>query len=91
MAYCLLGIFGVMMPPIYGEGDQSFHRLREEIMKHSGDDSILAWGFSPAGATPNDPIPGNALAMAPRDFFLDCGRPARRNIPYARLNSLAAN
>jgi Heterokaryon incompatibility protein (HET) len=34
--YSLLGIFGVYMPLIYGEGrDNAFTRLREEIDKHS--------------------------------------------------------
>jgi hypothetical protein len=34
--YCLLGIFGVFMPLIYGEGDDhAFVRLREEIDKFS--------------------------------------------------------
>lgn len=36
-AYCLLGIFNVYMPLIYGEGDSAFGRLREEINKrHTG-------------------------------------------------------
>jgi Heterokaryon incompatibility protein (HET) len=30
-AYCLLGIFGVFMPPLYGEGEYAFIRLRKEI------------------------------------------------------------
>jgi hypothetical protein len=33
MAYCLLGIFGVNMPLLYGEGTKAFTRLQEEIMK----------------------------------------------------------
>ncbi|KIW22450.1 uncharacterized protein PV07_12334 [Cladophialophora immunda] len=32
-AYCLLGIFDVSMPPIYGEGDKAFDRLKDEIAK----------------------------------------------------------
>jgi len=33
-AYCLLGIFGVFMPLIYGEGeDHAFLRLKEEVQK----------------------------------------------------------
>ncbi|KAJ9603762.1 hypothetical protein H2200_011948 [Cladophialophora chaetospira] len=32
-AYCLLGIFDVAMPPIYGEGDKAFVRLKDEIAK----------------------------------------------------------
>jgi hypothetical protein len=32
-AYCLLGIFNVFIPPIYGEGENAFIRLRGEINK----------------------------------------------------------
>ena len=30
-AYCLLGIFDILMPPIYGEGDHAFIRLNKEL------------------------------------------------------------
>jgi len=43
MAYCLLGIFSVAMPLVYGEGSHAFVRLQEEIIKRSGDQSILAF------------------------------------------------
>jgi ankyrin repeat protein/heterokaryon incompatibility protein (HET) len=46
MAYCLLGIFGVTMPMVYGEGEEAFMRLQEEIMRRGADDSILAWGLA---------------------------------------------
>jgi hypothetical protein len=42
-AYSLLGIFNVSMPMLYGEGERSFTRLQEEIIKHSDDHSIFAW------------------------------------------------
>lgn len=42
-AYCLLGLFGVNMPLIYGEGKKAFRRLQEEIIRLSDDQSILAW------------------------------------------------
>jgi hypothetical protein len=42
-AYCLLGIFGVNMPPLYGEGPSAFLRLQLEIMRISNDESIFAW------------------------------------------------
>jgi hypothetical protein len=42
-AYCLMGLFGVNMPLLYGEGSQAFIRLQLEIMKSSDDDSIFAW------------------------------------------------
>jgi hypothetical protein len=44
-AYCLLGIFEVNMPLLYGEGDRAFLRLQEEIMKVHGDLSLFAWGL----------------------------------------------
>ncbi|KAI9170548.1 Vegetative incompatibility protein [Paramyrothecium foliicola] len=44
MAYCLLGIFNIAMPLLYGEGEgKAFRRLQEEIIKASDDQSILAF------------------------------------------------
>ncbi|KAI0330781.1 HET-domain-containing protein [Cubamyces sp. BRFM 1775] len=43
-AYSLMGIFGVHMAPIYGEGRNAFVRLQEEILKAIPDQSIFAWG-----------------------------------------------
>lgn len=45
-AYCLLGIFDINMPLLYGEGSKAFRRLQEEILRKSQDQSILAWGIS---------------------------------------------
>jgi hypothetical protein len=42
-AYCLLGIFGVNMPMLYGEGPRAFYRLQEEIIKQTEDYSFLLW------------------------------------------------
>ncbi|KAJ3561952.1 hypothetical protein NPX13_g8748 [Xylaria arbuscula] len=45
IAYCLLGIFDVNMPLIYGEGKKAFRRLQEEIMKANPEDhTLFAWG-----------------------------------------------
>lgn len=41
--YCLLGIFDVNMPMLYGEGEKAFLRLQEEIIKRSDDHTIFAW------------------------------------------------
>jgi hypothetical protein len=50
LAYCLLGIFGVHMPMLYGEGTKAFGRLQEEIIKETTDLSIFAWKVdSPGG------------------------------------------
>lgn len=47
-AYCLMGLFGVNMPLLYGEGAQrAFIRLQEEILKATDDQSIFAWKLPP--------------------------------------------
>ena len=51
IAYCLLGIFDVNMPLLYGEGLKAFRRLQQEIMKTNDDQSLLAWGLHPHGAS----------------------------------------
>jgi hypothetical protein len=43
IAYCLLGLFDVNMPLLYGEENKAFRRLQEEIIKSNSDLSILAW------------------------------------------------
>ena len=48
-AYSLLGIFGVNMTMLYGEGAKSFLRLQEEILKTLDDHSIFVWKGLPWG------------------------------------------
>ncbi len=43
MAYCLIGLFGIHMPLLYGEGKRAFIRLQEEIVKKWADHTIFAW------------------------------------------------
>lgn len=58
-AYCLLGIFGITMPLLYGEGNAAFRRLQEEIVKRTDmDHSIFAHSFNNKGF----------LARQPSDF-----------------------
>ncbi|KAI6380654.1 hypothetical protein MCOR25_001589 [Pyricularia grisea] len=67
-AYCLLGIFGINMPLLYGEGDRAFIRLQEEIMKDSDDQSLFAWGL---GIPLDDGDQGNGgglFAYSPEAF-----------------------
>lgn len=45
IAYCLMGIFNVNMPLLYGEGTKAFTRLQEEIIKDSEDQSLFAWQY----------------------------------------------
>lgn len=44
-AYCLMGLFGVNMPMLYGEGDAAFLRLLDEIMKRVDDHSLFAYNY----------------------------------------------
>ncbi|KAI0114015.1 heterokaryon incompatibility protein-domain-containing protein [Nemania sp. FL0031] len=55
-AYCLLGLFGVSMPLVYGEGAKAFRRLQEEIMKYSDDETIFT------------PYSDDFLAQSPEAF-----------------------
>ncbi|KPM41197.1 hypothetical protein AK830_g5364 [Neonectria ditissima] len=43
IAYCLLGLFDVNMPLLYGEGEKAFTRLQEQILSQSDDETIFAW------------------------------------------------
>jgi Heterokaryon incompatibility protein (HET) len=45
VAYCLLGLLGVNMPLLYGEGSRAFTRLQEEIIRVTFDQTILSWGI----------------------------------------------
>ncbi|THU95454.1 HET-domain-containing protein, partial [Dendrothele bispora CBS 962.96] len=63
-AYCLMGIFGVSMSPIYGEGGpKAFMRLQQEIIKISDDRSIFAWI-----AAPGETEQRGLLARTPFEF-----------------------
>ncbi|KAK0658691.1 hypothetical protein QBC41DRAFT_262844, partial [Cercophora samala] len=42
-AYCLLGIFGVEMSLLYGEGTGAFQRLQQVILESTADRSIFVW------------------------------------------------
>ncbi|OGM46394.1 hypothetical protein ABOM_004787 [Aspergillus bombycis] len=64
IAYCLMGIFHVNMPLLYGEGEKAFIRLQEEIMKESADQSLFAWEVREATDRPETGL----LARSPADF-----------------------
>lgn len=63
-AYCMLGIFDINMPLLYGEGPKAFMRLQEEIIKISNDHTIFCWQW-------DDTIPSDwtsVLAPSPDVF-----------------------
>ncbi|KAF2683616.1 HET-domain-containing protein [Lentithecium fluviatile CBS 122367] len=43
LAYCLLGLFDINLPLLYGEGERAFLRLQHEIIKKTNDRSIFLW------------------------------------------------
>ena len=62
-AYCLLGIFDVNMPLLYGEGKKAFVRLQEEILRSSHDETLFCWT--------NDRMwMSGILAESPADFAM---------------------
>jgi hypothetical protein len=63
-AYCLLGLFGVNMPMIYGEGSRAFQRLQEEIMKQNEDYTLFAWSLQ----YDCSPSLAGVFASSPADF-----------------------
>lgn len=64
ISYCLLGIFGVHMPMLYGEGENAFRRLQEEIIKVSNDQSLFAW----SGEFESEGEAVGLLAKSPSQF-----------------------
>ncbi|KAI0409434.1 heterokaryon incompatibility protein-domain-containing protein [Xylaria palmicola] len=67
VAYCLMGLFNVNMPLLYGEGEKAFTRLQEEIMKQSDDYSLFAWRSDSDPDRPNEHS-GGLLASSPAAF-----------------------
>jgi Heterokaryon incompatibility protein (HET) len=72
IAYCLMGLFGVNMPLLYGEGERAFIRLQEEIMKVSDDHSLFAWR--------------DAVDLTRSDPLLNRSQPKRRRMSSEELS-----
>ncbi|KAJ4292903.1 hypothetical protein N0V88_005563 [Collariella sp. IMI 366227] len=69
-AYCLLGLFDINMPLLYGEGQRAFVRLQEEILRQSEDDSLFSH---------NEVC---ILATSAREFIECSGTDKREGWPY---------
>ena len=63
IAYCLLGLFDVNMPLLYGEREHAFTRLQREIIQHTSDETIFAWESLGLNSRKN-----RLLASSPDDF-----------------------
>lgn len=87
MAYCVLGLFDINMPLLYGEGHKAFIRLQEEIIRSHQDHSIFCWSYDPE-FVPEDWT--SMLAPRPR-VFADAGRYTKQKprldvLPYSVTN-----
>ena len=77
-AYCLMGLFDVNMPLLYGEGNKAFIRLQEEIIRKDDDHTIFAWEltFQSGGPAGSDSLAvsqrrGSARLFERRSAFPD--------------------
>ncbi|KAK0714551.1 heterokaryon incompatibility protein-domain-containing protein, partial [Lasiosphaeris hirsuta] len=43
IAYCMLGIFGINMSLLYGEGWNAFFRLQQELIRNYDDHTLFCW------------------------------------------------
>ncbi|KAF2994341.1 hypothetical protein E8E14_003551 [Neopestalotiopsis sp. 37M] len=70
IAYCLLGIFDINMPLLYGEEEKAFFRLQEEIIKSCPDPSIFGWKLAPDEAPMGNTseLLSGVLAPSPNNF-----------------------
>jgi hypothetical protein len=72
LAYCLLGIFDISMPMLYGEGMKAFQRLQEEIMKVDDDCSLLCWGFEKGQLIESEFDDGSSILAPHPNYFRNC-------------------
>lgn len=89
-AYSLLGLLGVNMPMVYGEGKNAFQRLQLEIIRKSNDQTIFAWGHSRKSGCSSSFLAGDpsdfgdcsdVVRVEPREFIDEL----RNNIPENEL------
>jgi hypothetical protein len=71
-AYCLLGIFDVNMPLLYGEEEKAFRRLQYEIIGRTADLSIFAWCLPPTEAVKDKERVYCGILAASPDVFAAC-------------------
>jgi hypothetical protein len=67
-AYCLLGLFDINMPLLYGGGSKAFQRLQLEIVQRTTDLSFLAWQTPVDWSRTSNLL---SLALTPDVFCLD--------------------
>lgn len=90
IAYCLLGIFDINMPLVYGEGEKAFLRLQKKILRDTTDQTIFCWEwdeqFVPDSwvglLAPSPAAFANSGNILVANFHL-----FTKGIPYSKTNS----
>ena len=88
IAYCLLGLFNVSIPLLYGEGEhKAFQRLQYEIVRSRRDESIFAWTTNEKDILEyaTMPAPG-LLAPSPR-YFSNSGNVVTIDLERAKVHA----
>lgn len=91
IAYCAMGLLGINMPLLYGEGSRAWYRLQAEVIRTTNDESIFAW-IRPTVPTQGYEIHDTMPILAPSAAgFVDGGlrrrkQPSRSRLPYAITN-----
>lgn len=91
LAYCLMGLFEVNMPLLYGEGRvRAFIRLQEQILKITDDQSIFAWQLPAQGG---DESMYGLLATSqsyfediPSIYLMPTGFQSTSSVPWSMTN-----
>jgi hypothetical protein len=89
-AYCLMGLFDVHMPTLYGEGHKAFLRLQLEILATSDDESLFAWTAPQRYLDKSYPLGLGLLAECP-SWFADSNNIVRNQFddhrpPFSMTN-----
>lgn len=88
IAYCLLGLFNVNMPLLYGEGARNaFTRLQQVIMQDSDDQSLFAWSKPDADCGDLHGL----LADSPTDFASSGGIVPVRDLQSSSPHSVTSS
>lgn len=70
IAYCLMGIFSVNMPLLYGEGEsEAFFRLQREIMNRTEDHTLFVWHEGGSVRAEQGLLANSPSAFAPTSMY----------------------
>lgn len=84
-AYCLLGLFSINMPLLYGERREAFRRLQELIMARSDDYSLFAWDIGRQGPAEGT-LQSYASVLAPSPQHFQQSREVRKGFATQRIS-----